>query len=73
MEVTRSKVPFLTTIEDGELKFEGERCVRIPASELMWFVAPESKYHSCDGGVWSVMVLKLLASVYWSQYGGREP
>jgi hypothetical protein len=59
--VTGSKEPSLTTIEEGVGYREEVGCERVRESDVMWEVAPESKYHSLFGGCWRVMVLKVEA------------
>lgn len=58
--VTGSKEPSPTMIE-GEGYCEELGCERVRESEVMWEVAPESKYQSLFGGCCSVMVLKVEA------------
>jgi len=59
--VTGSKEPSPTMIEEGEGYCEELGCERVRESEVMWEVAPESKYQSLFGGCCSVMVLKVEA------------
>ena len=42
-------MPFPTTMEEGVANC-GEERDRIPASDVMLLVAPESKYQSWEGG-----------------------
>jgi hypothetical protein len=44
--VTGRKEPLPTTIEEGAGKQGGELEERVPTSEVIWEVAPESKYQS---------------------------
>jgi hypothetical protein len=44
--VTGKKEPLPTTIEEGAEKQGGDVEERVPASEVIWEVAPESKYQS---------------------------
>lgn len=44
-------------------------CERLLEEEVMWEVAPESKYHSEVGGCCSVSVMKADASKWVSQEG----
>jgi hypothetical protein len=59
--VTGSKEPSPTMIEE-EGYYEEVGCERVRESDVMWEVAPESKYQSVFGGCCSVMVLKVEAS-----------
>jgi hypothetical protein len=63
--VTGSKAPLPTMIDEGVDELGKERVEIVPASAVMCDPAPESAYHSDGGGCWSVMVLKLCASVSW--------
>ena len=68
MAVTGNKEPLLTTIWEGverDGKWEAER---VPVSDAMWLLAPESMYHSPEGGGVSCIVLKALARPVGSQY-----
>lgn len=47
VEVTGRREPLPTTIEEGTGYRGGEVCERVPALEVMFKVAPESKYQSC--------------------------
>jgi len=55
VEVTGSKLLLLTTMDERD-ELETDEGERIPASDVMWLEAPESKYHSYWGGCWSDMV-----------------
>jgi hypothetical protein len=44
--VTGKKEPLSTTIEEGAGKQGGDVEERVPASEVIWEVAPELKYQS---------------------------
>jgi hypothetical protein len=44
--VTGKKEPLPTTMEEGAEKLGGTVEERVPASEVIWEVAPESKYQS---------------------------
>jgi hypothetical protein len=46
MAVTGKKEPLLTTIEEGAGGQGIDERERVPASEVIWEVAPESTYHS---------------------------
>jgi len=56
VEVTGRRFPLPTTIWDGDEVYGGEGTVIIPASEVMWLEALESKYQLLDVGCWSDMV-----------------
>lgn len=61
VEVAGSKDPSPTTIAEGKGHHWEKVCERVRESEVMWEVAPDSKYHSCCYGWFSVMVLKVEA------------
>ena len=62
MPTTGSREPLPTTMDEG-LGYRGEKvCDRLLDEDVMWEVAPESKYHSVDGGYCSVAVLNAEAS-----------
>ena len=46
VDVTGIEFPLPTIIEEGKGCCKGVEWERVPASEDMWVVAPESKYHS---------------------------
>jgi hypothetical protein len=60
-EVTGSKAPFLTVIDEGQNEEEGWEEVSIPTLLAISEPTPKSAYHSAeDGGGVRDMVLKLL-------------
>jgi hypothetical protein len=56
-------------IDEGLDEAKGRRVEILPTDEAVWCVASESTTQSWTevGGGWSAMVLKELASDYWSQ------
>jgi hypothetical protein len=69
MAVTGSVEPLPTTIDEGVGYRRKEKCERVEDWDVMSEVAPESKYHSFDGGGVSVVVLKAEARALGSQEG----
>jgi hypothetical protein len=59
--VTGSNEPSPTIMEEGMGYREVAGCERVRGSEVMWDVAPESKYQLVDWGCWRVMVLNVEA------------
>jgi hypothetical protein len=68
MPTTGSREPSPTTI-DGVGYCRKEKCERLLEEDVMWEVAPESKYHSLVGGCCSVAVVNAEASDWVSQEG----
>jgi hypothetical protein len=56
--VTGKREPLPTIMDEGEGYREKEVCERVLGSEVIWDVAPESKYQSLVAGCWRFMVLK---------------
>ena len=69
VEVTGRRCPLPTTIWDGDDESGVKGAVTVPASEVIWLVAPESKYQLLDGGCCSDIVWKLAAKLAASQPG----
>jgi hypothetical protein len=67
-DVTGRMNPLPTTMDEGTTGLGGQKREMLLRSGVVWFNAPESVTHSVsEGGVWSVIVLKELASDCWSQ------
>jgi hypothetical protein len=60
--------PLLTTIDEG-VGYHGEKICERLLEEVMWEVAPESKYHSKFRGYCIASMLKAEASEWVSQEG----
>lgn len=67
--VTGMTEPLPTTIDEGVGYREGRICEREEDWDVMWEVAPESKYQSPDEGGVRDVVLKAEASAVGSQEG----
>jgi len=59
VEVTGSKELSPKIIDEGKGYCGDKTCERVDELEVMWVVAPESRYQSVVGGCWRVMVLKV--------------